>query len=192
MTHFGTQRAQALVQGGPVLGADAAARHGVQLADLLRGGVLLPQGGARVSTGETAYELMQRLFPLCRSLTGDGVRATFDILSEHIPITRTEVPSGTQVFDWIVPDEWNIRDAYVAAPDGTRVIDFRESSLHVVGYSEPVRDDAAARAAARAPVHAARAAGPDPVPHVVLLAHVGLLPAAPPPARSSSPATTRS
>jgi aminopeptidase-like protein len=92
-----------------------------------------------VSTGETAYELMRRLFPLSRSLTGDGVRATFDILAEHIPIERTEVPSGTQVFDWIVPDEWNIRDAYVAAGDGTRVIDFRESTLHVVSYSEPVR-----------------------------------------------------
>jgi aminopeptidase-like protein len=92
-----------------------------------------------VSTGETAYELMRRLFPLCRSLTGDGVRATFDILAQHIPIQRTEVPSGTQVFDWIVPDEWNLRDAYVAAPDGTRVIDFRQSSLHVVSYSEPVR-----------------------------------------------------
>jgi aminopeptidase-like protein len=91
-----------------------------------------------VSTGETAYALMQRLFPLCRSLTGDGVRATLDILAEHIPITRTEVPSGTRVFDWTVPDEWNIRDAYVAKPDGTRVIDFRESNLHVVGYSEPV------------------------------------------------------
>jgi aminopeptidase-like protein len=92
-----------------------------------------------VSAGDTAYELMRRLFPLCRSLTGDGVRATLDILAEHIPITRTEVASGTQVFDWIVPDEWNIRDAYVAAPDGTRVIDFRESSLHVISYSEPVR-----------------------------------------------------
>ncbi len=92
-----------------------------------------------MTTGETAYALMERLFPLCRSLTGSGVRATLDILSEHIPIARTEVPTGTQVFDWIVPDEWNIRDAYVAAPDGTRVIDFRESSLHVVSYSEPVR-----------------------------------------------------
>ena len=92
-----------------------------------------------MSTGDTAYELMRRLFPLCRSLTGDGVRATFDVLAEHIPIERTEVASGTQIFDWIVPDEWNIRDAYVAAADGTRVIDFRESSLHVVSYSEPVR-----------------------------------------------------
>jgi len=91
-----------------------------------------------VTAGETAYELMLRLFPLCRSLTGDGVRATLDILGEHIPLERTEVPSGTRVFDWIVPDEWNIRDAYVATPDGTRVVDFRDSTLHVVSYSEPV------------------------------------------------------
>jgi aminopeptidase-like protein len=86
-----------------------------------------------------AYELMRRLFPLCRSLTGNGVRQTFDVLAEHIPITRAEVPSGTRVFDWVVPDEWNIREAYVAAPDGTRVVDFRDSTLHVVSYSEPVR-----------------------------------------------------
>jgi aminopeptidase-like protein len=79
------------------------------------------------------------LFPLCRSLTGSGVRATFDVLGEYVPLERTEIASGTQVFDWTVPDEWNIRDAYVATPDGTRVIDFRRSSLHVVSYSEPVR-----------------------------------------------------
>jgi aminopeptidase-like protein len=89
--------------------------------------------------GPDAFELMRRLFPLCRSLTGDGVRATFDVLEEEIPITRTEIPSGTKVFDWIVPDEWNIRDAYIADANGVRVVDFRRSSLHVVSYSEPVR-----------------------------------------------------
>ncbi len=89
--------------------------------------------------GAEAYELMRRLFPLCRSLTGDGVRATFDAIAEEIPLTRTEVPSGTRVLDWIVPDEWNLRDAYIAAPDGTRVVDVRDSTLHVVSYSEPVR-----------------------------------------------------
>ena len=89
--------------------------------------------------GHDAYALMERLFPLCRSPTGAGVRATFDVLAEEIPISRTEIPSGTRVFDWIVPDEWNIRDAYMAAADGTRVVDFRESNLHVVSYSEPVR-----------------------------------------------------
>ena len=85
------------------------------------------RAGARAAdaVGRDAYELMRRLFPLCRSLTGDGVRATFDVLEEEIPITRTEIPSGTRVFDWIVPDEWNIREAYIAAPDGTRVVDFR-------------------------------------------------------------------
>jgi aminopeptidase-like protein len=89
--------------------------------------------------GREAYELARRLFPICRSLTGNGVRATFDVLEEHVPLTRVDIASGTRVFDWIVPDEWNIRDAYVAAPDGTRVVDFRRSPLHVVSYSEPVR-----------------------------------------------------
>jgi aminopeptidase-like protein len=89
--------------------------------------------------GRDAYQLMRRLFPLCRSLTGDGVRATFDLLEEEIPITRTEIPSGTKLFDWIAPAEWNIRDAYIANADGVRVVDFQRSSLHVVSYSEPVR-----------------------------------------------------
>jgi aminopeptidase-like protein len=101
----------------------------------------LRTNGARPSEalGGDAYKLMRRLFPLCRSLTGDGVQATFDMLEQEIPITRTEIPSGTRVFDWIVPDEWNIRDAYIAASDGTRVVDLRRSNLHVVSYSEPVR-----------------------------------------------------
>jgi aminopeptidase-like protein len=91
------------------------------------------------AVGRDAYELMRRLFPLCRSLTGEGVRATLDALAQEIPIGRTEIPTGTRVFDWTVPDEWNIRDAYIADEDGVRVVDFRRSSLHVVSYSEPVR-----------------------------------------------------
>ena len=82
---------------------------------------------------------MERLFPLCRSLTGEGVRSTFDVLEEQIPIARVDLPSGTRVFDWIVPDEWNVREAYIVAPDGRRVVDIERSSLHVVSYSEPVR-----------------------------------------------------
>src|SRR6478672_480840 len=91
------------------------------------------------SIGTAAYELVRQLFPLCRSLTGAGVRATFDVLDEYIPLRRTEIASGTRIFDWTVPDEWNIRDAYIATADGKRVVDFRRSSLHVVSYSEPVR-----------------------------------------------------
>ncbi|MBV8955742.1 MAG: DUF4910 domain-containing protein [Solirubrobacterales bacterium] len=89
--------------------------------------------------GHEAYELMRRLFPLCRSLTGSGVRATFDILQEYIQLSRSEVPSGTRACDWRVPDEWNVREAYIVGPDGTRVVDFQRSNLHVVSYSEPVR-----------------------------------------------------
>ena len=89
-------------------------------------------------TGEALHALVTELYPLCRSITGDGVRQTLEILGKHLPLEVHEVPSGTAVFDWTVPREWNIRDAYVKAPDGRRVIDFRESSLHVVSYSIPV------------------------------------------------------
>jgi aminopeptidase-like protein len=85
------------------------------------------------------HALVERLYPVCRSITGDGVRATLDVLAESIPLTVHEIPTGTKVLDWTVPKEWNIRDAYVADLDGRRVIDFTKSNLHVVGYSVPIR-----------------------------------------------------
>ena len=89
--------------------------------------------------GAEMLELMRKLYPLCRSLTGDGVRETLRIVGEIVPLTVTEVPSGTPVFDWTVPREWNVADAWIAGADGRRLVDFRASSLHVVGYSGPVR-----------------------------------------------------
>lgn len=84
-------------------------------------------------------ELIQRLYPICRSITGNGVRETLRIIGEHIPIQIHEVPTGTKVFDWTVPKEWNVKDAYVKNSKGERVIDFQKSNLHVVNYSVPVR-----------------------------------------------------
>jgi aminopeptidase-like protein len=85
------------------------------------------------------YGWAEDLFPICRSITGDGVRETLGYFQGIVPeLTMHEVPSGTQAFDWIVPDEWNIRDAYIIGPDGDKVVDFKQSNLHVLGYSEPV------------------------------------------------------
>ncbi|WBB64383.1 DUF4910 domain-containing protein [Streptomyces sp. WMMC500] len=84
------------------------------------------------------YALVERLYPLCRSITGDGVRATLEIVGEYVPLQVHEVPTGTRVLDWTVPQEWNIKDAYVADPAGRRVVDFAASNLHVLGYSVPV------------------------------------------------------
>ncbi|KAF3467943.1 DUF4910 domain-containing protein [Streptomyces sp. Tu 3180] len=88
--------------------------------------------------GEEMHALVERLYPLCRSITGDGVRATLEIVGEYVPLRVHEVPTGTQVLDWTVPQEWNIRDAYIADAAGRRVVDFAASSLHVLGYSVPV------------------------------------------------------
>jgi aminopeptidase-like protein len=85
------------------------------------------------------HELITELYPVCRSITGDGFRRTLRRLGEIVPITLTEVPSGTPVFDWMVPKEWNIREAWIADATGRRVVDFRNHSLHVVNYSVPVR-----------------------------------------------------
>ena len=92
-----------------------------------------------MSAGPDILRLMTDLFPICRSITGAGARETLGILKRHIPLEVHEVPSGTRVFDWTVPKEWNIRDAYVRDSRGEKVIDFRRSNLHVVSYSVPVR-----------------------------------------------------
>ena len=91
------------------------------------------------TTGKEIHALMARLYPICRSITGNGLRQSLHLLQEVVPLELREVPSGTQVFDWTVPKEWNIRDAYIQSLDGKRVVDFRNSSLHVVNYSIPVK-----------------------------------------------------
>jgi aminopeptidase-like protein len=88
--------------------------------------------------GEQMHELVRGLYPICRSITGSGVRETLRRIGEYIPLKVHEVPTGTRVFDWTVPKEWNIRDAYVRNPEGIKVIDFQKSNLHVLNYSTPV------------------------------------------------------
>ena len=93
----------------------------------------------RAETGQSLYEFAAQLYPICRSITGDGIRRTLAMIQERIPLQISEVPTGTPVFDWTVPKEWNIRDAYIKAPDGKRVVDFQQCNLHVMNYSTPVR-----------------------------------------------------
>jgi len=92
-----------------------------------------------VQLGQEMHRLVAELYPMPRSITGDGVRQTLAKVRERVPLEIHEVPSGTKVFDWTVPDEWNVREAYVAKSAGERVIDFRRHNLHLVGYSTPVR-----------------------------------------------------
>ena len=91
------------------------------------------------ATGQALYDLVSRLFPICRSITGPGVRETLSILSELIPIRRIEVPTGMEAYDWSVPKEWSIQDAYIADMAGRRIIDFRANNLHALNYSIPFR-----------------------------------------------------
>lgn len=89
--------------------------------------------------GEQIYALAAEIYPICRSITGDGVRATLARLGAQVDLEVHEVPTGTQVFDWTIPREWNIRDAYIRNSDGNKIVDFVKSNLHVMSYSVPVR-----------------------------------------------------
>lgn len=88
--------------------------------------------------GKEMMELMEELFPICRSITGNGVRQTLEIIKKHFPLDMFEVPSGTKVYDWVIPKEWNIYDAYIINPNGEKIVDFKKSNLHVVNYSTPI------------------------------------------------------
>ena len=83
-------------------------------------------------------DFAQQLFPICRSITGNGVRETLGIIGTHINLEPHEIPTGTKVLDWEIPLEWNIRDAFIKDAEGNRIIDFKKSNLHVLNYSEPV------------------------------------------------------
>jgi len=88
--------------------------------------------------GNEMYDLIKRLYPICRSITGEGNRITLRMISEIIPLDIKEIPSGTKVFDWTIPREWNIREAYIKDSNGNKIIDFKDSNLHVLNYSIPV------------------------------------------------------
>lgn len=92
----------------------------------------------QTGAGNEMHALMAELYPICRSITGQGIRDTLERLKLIIPIQIHRVPSGTQVFDWVVPREWNIQDAWVKNSQGEKVIDFRRSNLHVLNYSVPI------------------------------------------------------
>ncbi|MGD1918574.1 MAG: DUF4910 domain-containing protein [Pleurocapsa sp.] len=99
---------------------------------------LLNQSADLQDAGSQMHQLISELYPICRSITGDGARETLSIIEQHIPLEILEVPTGTKVFDWTVPREWNVQDAYVKNSQGEKIIDFQKSSLHLLNYSIPV------------------------------------------------------
>lgn len=99
--------------------------------------ILLNKGSK--DAGNEIYSLIERLYPICRSITGNGVRETLKIIEEDVPLETYEIPSGSRVFDWEVPNEWRINDAYIKNSRGDKVVDFKVSNLHVLNYSAPIR-----------------------------------------------------
>jgi len=106
----------------------------IATADVVKG----RNRGKRNTIGDQMYNLIARLYPICRSITGKGVVETLEYVRKHIPLQIYHVPTGTRVFDWEVPREWNIKDAYVMNSKGEKVIDFANSNLHVLNYSMPI------------------------------------------------------
>jgi aminopeptidase-like protein len=92
----------------------------------------------RVKLGAELHQFARELYPICRSITGDGLRQTLSAIGRRVPLEIFELPTGTPVLDWTIPKEWNIRDAYIKDPDGKRVVDFQKCNLHVLNYSIPI------------------------------------------------------
>jgi len=90
------------------------------------------------AVGREMYQLITELFPICRSITGNGVRESLRILQNRIPLEIHEVSTGTKVFDWTIPKEWNIKDAFIKNSHGEKIVDFKNSNLHVLNYSVPI------------------------------------------------------
>ena len=88
--------------------------------------------------GQKLHRHVEALFPICRSITGEGLRVTLRYIRQFLPLEICEVPSGIKVLDWTIPREWNIRDAFIATLDGRRIVDFRRNNLHILQYSAPV------------------------------------------------------
>lgn len=89
-------------------------------------------------SGTEMFEFMKKLFPLCRSITGNGTRETLKHIKKIIPLQIKEIASGTRVFDWTIPEEWNVTDAYIKNSQGQKIVDFKASNIHLMGYSVPI------------------------------------------------------
>ena len=83
-------------------------------------------------------ELFDKLWPICRSITGDGISKSLDIISDHVPLKIKETKSGTKVNDWVIPKEWNINDAYIKDEFGNIIVNFKDNNLHIMSYSKPI------------------------------------------------------
>ncbi len=121
------------------------------------------------------HALIARLYPICRSITGNGFRETLRILQEFIPLRITEVPTGEQVFDWTIPKEWNIRDAYIRNSRGEKVVDFQKLNLHVLNYSTPIQAKASPVGTEETSLLNSRTSRLGALPDIVLQGKLGLL-----------------